>query len=60
MNSSKPLAVVKPIVMVKSGLITSSALDRTRVNSEASSTTITQIDETTTTSVAERQSSSTK
>ncbi|CAF4605992.1 unnamed protein product [Rotaria sp. Silwood1] len=57
-NSSKPLAVVKPIVVVKSGLIISSSTDRTRINSEASSTTITQIHETTIT-VNERQSSTT-
>ncbi|CAF3183154.1 unnamed protein product [Rotaria sp. Silwood2] len=57
-NSSKPLAVVKPIV-VKSGLIVSSSTDRTRLNSEASSTTITQIDEITTITVTERLASST-
>ncbi|CAF1412778.1 unnamed protein product [Rotaria sordida] len=56
-NSSKPLAVVKPIVVVKTGRIVSSSIDRTRVNSAASSTNITQIDETIT--VTERQSSST-
>jgi hypothetical protein len=55
-NSSKPLAVVKPIVVLKSGLIVAHATDRTRVNSEASSTTITQKDATTT--VSERQSTS--
>lgn len=43
--NSKPLAVVKPIVMVKSGTVVSSAADRTRVDSEASSS-ITQPTET--------------
>lgn len=43
--NSKPLAVVKPIVMVKSGTVVSSAADRTRVDSEASSS-ITQATET--------------
>ena len=48
--NSKPLAVVKPIVMVKSGL---TALSNSRVNSETSST---QIDEATA-STTERTSS---
>ncbi|CAF3172330.1 unnamed protein product [Rotaria socialis] len=56
-NSSKPLAVVKPIVVVKSGLIISSSTDRTRVNTEASSTIVTQTDQTTITGI-ERESSS--
>ncbi|UJR29109.1 hypothetical protein I4U23_010323 [Adineta vaga] len=59
-NSSKPLAVVKPIVVVKSGLIVSHAVDRTYVNSEAPSPNSNQIDETATTStVSERQSTTT-
>ena len=52
--NSKPLAVVKPIVLAKS---TSSGSDRARINSETSSVTITQTDEGTA-SIAERVSSS--
>ncbi|CAF4476952.1 unnamed protein product, partial [Rotaria magnacalcarata] len=58
-NSSKPLAVVKPIVVVKSGLIISSSTDRTRVNTEASSTIVTQTDQTTTTGIERKSSSAT-
>ena len=36
-NTNKPFAVVKPIILVKSGLIVAQALERTRVNSEAAS-----------------------
>lgn len=39
--NTKPLAVVKPIVMMKSGVVVSVATDRTRVTSEASSSTTT-------------------
>lgn len=60
-NISKPLAVVKPIVVLKSGLVVAHATDRTRINSEVASTTVTEIDETaTTTTVTERSSSTTE
>ena len=36
-NTNKPFAVVKPIILVKSGLIVAQAPERTRVNSEATS-----------------------
>ncbi|CAF1219451.1 unnamed protein product [Adineta steineri] len=57
--NSKPLAVVKPIVVVKSGLNGTSATDRTRINSETSSATIIQTNETRASTVTGKQSSST-
>ena len=41
-NTNKPFAVVKPIILVKSGLIVAPTSERTRVESEAKSSTVAQ------------------
>ena len=54
-NSTKPLAVVKPIVVIKSDFGITTSTDRTPVNSEISSIDVIQTEETIT--VTEQQSS---
>ena len=56
-NISKPLAVVKPIVVIKSGLPIAHDNDRTHASGEALTSSIIQTNQTATT-VTERQSSS--
>jgi hypothetical protein len=58
MNISKPLAVVKPIVVMKSTLTVAHDNDRTHASGDALTTSIVQTNQTATTTVTERQSSS--